>query len=251
MSEYPHLTNAPITEALVDINANFSPNIDLELLEKMTNETETKTEYPDKKTRFSWSGSFKIDPKKMPRLQETKGGPDGYILTSKDKLNMLQVRLNGFSFHRLKPYKNWNEFHGNAKRLWKKYAAITSPDIITRIAIRYVNRIEVPGDKLNLKDYLKTAPDVASDLPQDISSFLVRIVIPFSKMSANAIISVTKDKYEEINNITPLIFDIDVYKERDIDPSSDEIWQHLRDLRNIKNEIFFKSITSKTMEIVK
>ena len=52
MSEYPHLTNAPITEALVDINANFSPNIDLELLEKMTNETETKTEYPDKKNEI-------------------------------------------------------------------------------------------------------------------------------------------------------------------------------------------------------
>lgn len=249
MSEYPHLTNAPITEALVDINAKFTPNIDLELLEKIFHETES--EYPEKKTRFSWSGSFKIEPKKVPSLQESKGGPDGYILTSKDKLNMLQLRLNGFSFHRLKPYNNWKEFQGNAKRLWEKYKVITNPYVITRIALRYVNRIEVPGENLNLKGFLNTAPNVASDLPQDISSFLVRIVIPFTRMNANAIISVTKDKYDEINNVTPLIFDIDVFKDLELNPTGNEIWQHLGDLRSIKNDIFFKSITSKTMEIVK
>ena len=47
----------------------------------------------------------------------------------------------------------------------------------------------------------------------------------------------------------PLIFDIDVLKDTDYSKSADQIWSDLEILRNLKNDIFFKSITEKAKEL--
>jgi uncharacterized protein (TIGR04255 family) len=43
--------------------------------------------------------------------------------------------------------------------------------------------------------------------------------------------------------------DIDVFREVSLEPDSEKIWEILEELRNIKNNIFFKSITQKTKEL--
>jgi uncharacterized protein (TIGR04255 family) len=50
-------------------------------------------------------------------------------------------------------------------------------------------------------------------------------------------------------NKVPLIFDIDVFREAAFDVKGEELWQAFEKLRDLKNNIFFKSITPKAKEL--
>lgn len=47
----------------------------------------------------------------------------------------------------------------------------------------------------------------------------------------------------------PVIIDIDVFKETDLAPDSDELWRFLGMMRKVKNQAFFDSVTPKCLEL--
>ena len=46
------------------------------------------------------------------------------------------------------------------------------------MALRYINRINIPLPFTDFKQYLRTTPEIARELPQGLSTFLMRLVIP-------------------------------------------------------------------------
>ena len=80
----------------------------------------------------------------------------------------MQFRINGFTFNRLKPYTSWGDILPQVKDLWSLYIDIASPESITRIAVRYINNIEIPKpDNIVFSDYLKVPPKIP-DNPYNI-----------------------------------------------------------------------------------
>ena len=71
--------------------------------------------------------------------QSSAGGPDGYLFTSVDGRQVVQARLDGFTFSRLKPYDKWESLRDEARELWQHYVQIASPETVTRVALRYIN----------------------------------------------------------------------------------------------------------------
>jgi uncharacterized protein (TIGR04255 family) len=51
-------------------------------------------------------------------------------------------------------------------------------DIITRLVVRYINKIDIPLPVGDLKEYLRTFPEVSSDLPQGLSGYFLQLQIP-------------------------------------------------------------------------
>jgi uncharacterized protein (TIGR04255 family) len=47
----------------------------------------------------------------------------------------------------------------------------------------------------------------------------------------------------------PVILDIDVYKTVILPPETEDAWNLLKELRVIKNEVFFASLTEKAVEL--
>ena len=64
------------------------------------------------------------------------------------------------------------------------------PNRLKRLALRYINRIEIPLPIRDFKDYLLTIPEIAPGLPQALSNFIMRLVIPNPEMEATAVINV-------------------------------------------------------------
>ncbi len=247
LTDYQIFPNAPITEALLDIRVEFSKKPDLKTIEGLQNTI--KERYPEKTSRHFLKAKFKFSMEDVTPLSvPTAAGSDGYLFRSLKEGKIVQSRLDGFTFNKLKPYENWDVFRDEAHELWKLYYDIVKPIRVVTIALRYINRIEIPLPFNDFGDYILTNPQVAPNLPQGLSHFFMRIQIPNDELQAFGTIIQTMENPTESRKL-PLIFDIEVHRESNYDKEMLEMWDDFEKLRNFKNEIFFGSITDKTKEL--
>jgi uncharacterized protein (TIGR04255 family) len=240
---FPH---APIVEAVLEIQAKVPSAVSLETLASV--QGALKEQYPSKRTRIALKGGVKFEEGKEPEFFTPSHEIIGYIFTSSDGKQAIQSRLNGFAFSRLKPYDRWETFRNDACNLWRHYSEVTSPEVITRLGLRYINRIEIPLPFLDFKEYILTTLEIAPGLPPAMRTFFMRMEIPEPSLDAHIIITQTIEPVTEDKKL-PLIFDIDVFREGLFDVRSGDIWTIFEGLRNLKNDIFFKSLTDKAKNL--
>jgi len=244
---FPH---APITEALIDISIELHSETNLELLN--TIHDEIKDKYPKKEQRVIWKGEVKYKEGEIPEISSpSSGGPIGYLFKSPDGKQIAQARLNGFTVNRLKPYEKWEVLLKETKDLWDIYSRIANPKGLIKLALRYINRIEIPLPLSDIKEYILTVPEIAPELPQVLENFFMRLVLPKPKIQAMAIITQTMETIPAPGNVLPFIFDIEVYKDKGSAIEFGNMWDEIEELHEFKNEIFFGSITPKTRELFK
>jgi uncharacterized protein (TIGR04255 family) len=243
LTDYEVFTNAPITEALLDIKVQIEKGVTLNDLKIF--HTAIKERFPEITEQRLFHASFKIgkDPTYIPGQERALG----YLLRSQQDKKVVQYRFDGFTFNKLKPYENWSALKSEAMELWEPYLEQIKPIKIVRIALRYINRIEIPLSMKHFNEYILTNPEIAPNLPK-ISHFLMRIELPNNEIPATAIITQTMEKPTKSQKV-PLIFDIDVFYRDEYEKDMKEVWNGFEKLRNFKNDIFFNSITDKTKEL--
>lgn len=247
MNEFEIFPNSPITEAIFDIRAKLPDGSDLNIFQNF--QEKIKDRFEDRKTRHHFQAEIKLVPGKDESAPVIpRGKADGYLFRSANENKIVQARLDGFTFNKLKPYENWKNFYGEARSLWELYKKIINPIRVDRIGLRYINRIEMPIPFADFNEYILTNPHVAPELPQALSHFFMRIEIPNDEIGALALIILTIQKPNELNKL-PLIFDIDVFKNANYSDEMSEMWGDFNNLRNFKNEIFFNSLTDKAKEL--
>ena len=238
MAKQKHLTKAPIVEAIIDFRVKLPNTFQAEELSSLKKELPN---YPKIEGRRRYKGIFK------PRPEVTEDVFQGYFFKTEDEKNIAQFRIDGFTFNRLKPYTNWEDIFTEAKRLWSIYISKTSPDSITRLALRYINHINIPEPINNFSDYFEAPPNIPDRIPKSISSFLTKMVIhyPEQNIEVNFIQAFEKN----IKNMDTIILDIDVYKQKEYSINDETIWSIFEKFHEIKNDIFFNNITEKTVRL--
>jgi uncharacterized protein (TIGR04255 family) len=58
------------------------------------------------------------------------------------------------------------------------YRETVKPETIRRIALRYINRIDITSNHISLEDYFEFRPFMRQKMLQDISAFTLGIQIP-------------------------------------------------------------------------
>jgi uncharacterized protein (TIGR04255 family) len=119
--------------------------------------------------------------------------------------------------------------------------------------VRYINEIKLPFPIIDFGEYLTCPPRVPDALPQGISGFLNRVIVPDE---ANKCVSIVTQAMEgqgplvsEDASIT-ILLDIDVFRTVRIQGDHfEEIWTGLDTLREQKNRMFFEHLTEKTVEM--
>lgn len=241
--------NAPIVEALIDLRIEKSLSVNMETLASFQNEI--KDRFPNRQERCLWKSEVKVKQGVAPEVLIPLGGPDGYFFRALDEKKIVQARIDGFTFSKLKPYEKWEIFRDEAIELWEHYVKIINPDIVTRVALRYINKIEIPLPIADFKEYLLTVPEIAKGIPQGLSTYFMRLEIPNPEIEAYSIVTQTYKPVKEDATMLPLIFDIDVFRVVRLKPNQKDIWTITEELRNFKNTIFLNSITEKTAEMFK
>src|SRR5690349_6259664 len=137
---YRHYPKAPITEALIDLRVAYDTGISLERLKKFG--SEISDQYPHEATRDIVQGQITFG--SSAAQSQSSRTTVGYIFHSGDRLQAVQARLDGFTFSRFTPYRDWDHLTGEAKRLWNVFVKLLEPTTVRRVAVRYINQINLP-----------------------------------------------------------------------------------------------------------
>ncbi len=240
-----HLDKAPITEALIDFRVSLPESFEADSLER-AGQTIVR-EYPIKQTQRYVMGKLEFG--EDFRSQVESEGFRGYVYRNREENQVVQFRVDGFTFSRLSPYTSWEDIFPSALRLWSIYMKFCSPEFITRLAVRYINQINPFPDDTELSELLITAPNIPEGAPPYFSSFLTRIVIhdPEKDLTANHV----QTLIPEVNGeYATLILDIDAYKNFERLEPDDEatIREVFVSLRSFRTNLFFGSFTDKMIQ---
>lgn len=239
-TRYPH---APITEAVIDIQVTASVSVD-QLAKAVTGESD----YPTVEKLHAASGAMVFGPEANTSAT-AKTELVGYLCRSTDGLQIYQARRNGFTFSRLAEYTSWAEISGEARRLWAKYRSIATPTDITRIALRYVNRLDIPLPLQDFFIYLRTAPQLSPDLPQGLSGYFMQLQLPVPDIQGACVINQTIIEPPAKPNTVAVVLDIDVFRISDVATDETHLWEQLEQLRHEKNRIFESCITDEARRL--
>ena len=242
-----HYAKTPIMEAVIDLRATLPEGITVDKLADI--HPYIRDKFPTVESFYKGMGAFAFTPG-SPLQVDTSEQQIGFWFRSEDKLRTFQATLDGFAFNRLAPYESWEEFSSDAKSLWEIYKEICKPTHVTRAAVRYINQINIPIKGLtDLKDYLRTVPEVSPNLPQQgLQTFFMQLQIPQQDLDCMLIINETLTQPTTPEVVT-VIFDLDLFRQKIWDRDED-IWSFLEKLRHRKNEVFEASITDKTRELI-
>lgn len=242
--------NPPITEAVFDIRVSLPDATNLDVLKSFHNEV--KERYPIIRDRRKIEGGFRFDAGAKPRVISSKDEIYGYMFYSSDQSSVVQARLDGFSFNKLKPYSNWEEFSKCAFDLWGIYVKIARPCKINRLSLRYINRIELPLPLKSFDEYVLTSPGLAPTIDFGVANFFTKMVMTNPEIDAIANLTEAIEQEDTVKNVLPLIFDIDVVKNVDLEVSNmDAVVDIMNKLREFKNKLFLESFTDKTKDLFK
>jgi uncharacterized protein (TIGR04255 family) len=243
-SAFPTLQRPPITEATIDIQVTLPGDVDLERLRTFYCALEQRFPLIEDLTRVD--AQLRMHKDAAPELTSQGPTPQGLLMRSENEALVVQARLDGFSIHKRTPYSKWAVLREQVEELWNRYVSVAHPTAVKRLAVRYINRIELqPG--VDFKKSILTVPEIAPGIPQGLPEYFMRLVIPH-ETGATAI--VTEALLPPGGGVLPaMLFDIDVFRFTDI-PASDfaSIWPVLDELRAYKNVIFFNSMTAKQIE---
>lgn len=242
-----HYKRAPITEALIDIRVDLPSGSGFEKLKEI--ERFVTVDYPKTQVRNRGEAAFHFGAEVKATAQQE---PWGIFFYSSDEKQVLQTRMDGFTFSRLEPYETWEKLRDEAKPLWKIYQDVARPTKITRVAVRYINQFHFPGIVIEPEDYLKTYPTLSPDLPKDlrnIGPFLVRLTLFQPDLKGTLIINEALTEPKKPQTLS-VILDLDLFVAEPEFQDDASIWGLLEQFHVRKNLYFEACLTDKTRELI-
>jgi uncharacterized protein (TIGR04255 family) len=240
-------SKAPIEEAIFDIKIDPALAIvgkDIEFIHSNISDF-----YPVKEFLKTFQTSFKVK-EGVPQLSMTEDKGLGFRFWNEKRKQVCTFSLDGFGFSRLRPYDEWEPNFHEAMRLWKIYKDNFRPVYVKRVAVRFINVLEIPFTKFELNDYFFNPPEPPKELPQNIVEFLSRLMIKYEE-HLHAITTLALQPPQK-DGFTSILFDIDVFSDVRFRSDEDALLSNIFErLHGIKNDIFEKSLTPKAKELIK
>jgi uncharacterized protein (TIGR04255 family) len=247
MAEPRQLARPPITEALVDIRILADEGIDPTHLQPLRERLVDRYPKSDEKKRFQTQ--FRVEAGKlMPPLTEDLGF-HGLWLSTSDGSRIVQFRPDGFTFNNigLGSYIGGEQLLTEALELWSEFAGLAKPEVVVRLALRYINRLDLPlRDGDDFSRFLAAPPILPKGAPQRVSAFLSRIVA--HNEIGNAVI-VTQKLDEPGSFPVAVLMDVDAFRVEELKAHPENLRRCLEQLRSLKNQTFFSMLTEEAVKL--
>ncbi|MEX0696451.1 MAG: TIGR04255 family protein [Dongiaceae bacterium] len=236
MAAHPSYSNPQLVEAICDIHFKLSATDPWKpskpgALFKAVQET-----YPEIEPITEQGVQLVFGPDSMP-TQQLLPPRIRFKLRHRERPILLQISEQTFTINALKPYPGWEQVKGELAAVWPRILEIVKPEALTRIGMRYINRVlrrtadEPPSFWLQACDFIPTA--VLRSGP----GFLLRLESG-SDTANRAMITLAHDRSDQKELHGALILDIDRITERQINPGWNDLDAAIETLHNEIWEIF-------------
>jgi uncharacterized protein (TIGR04255 family) len=239
---------APIVEAVIDIRA---PAVEVFEEPSVRSHLEVElTGYNFLDSRRLMRGEVKLEQGKPPSQMVKDLGWKGLRFQSLDKKHIAQFNRDGFVFSRLEPYVNWTQFTSEGLKLWKVFKELAKPAQIDRIGLRLINRIVLPFGELKFEDYIQPAPAPPGGLDLPFINYFHQdtLAVLGHPYAINVIQTIQRPPAAPTQGVA-LILDIDVSTTQGFKLEEANLSQHLKEMRWLKNKVFFGNTTEKAKEM--
>lgn len=247
----PHYNKAPIVEAVIDIQTRFKVPPTKERFEAY--QSRLAEQFPIKAPiqllKMGFSNQAGENEGWRSDFNQTEVG---LRLSPADNSRVLQLQSTGFTYSHMPPYTEWETFEPEARMLWGVFVEMLEPLIITRFAVRFINRINVPLVSIELSDYFNLYPNIPKDISQGINGMFMQLQVPQLDLDpeAMAVINLAITEPEQADQVSVLL-DFDIFRVEEMDPQSEKVWAALQQFRLRKNSLFEACITDDTRELIK
>lgn len=243
-----HLENAPIIEAIVDIDCELPPDFELEANMSAIHAA-LEGAYPNMRPHMVQEhllSTQKDTPPKWSVSQEL----EALRFQSADEKQLVQFRTGGFSFNRLAPYEGLDSYLCEIRRTWEIFVDLVKPVQIRKIGLRTINQIPLPleNGSLRLGDYLKTGPRLPDEGELTFIGFLNQhqALEPKTQNRVDIVLASQKANEESLT----LILDINAFHQcQESPPPWETISEWIASLRELKNSVFRNTLTEKCLKL--
>jgi uncharacterized protein (TIGR04255 family) len=248
MARKRHLTRSPLVEAVVDIQvdtlATFSEHQRAAL-----GDIARGRGFSTPEPQYRLTGSFDFGSQAPSASLVQDSDVFRYVMRSAENDVVVQFRRNGFTLSRLHGYRSWEEHIAYAKEFWTLYASWARPERIVRIAVRYINHLDLPDGGLVLEEYLTHPPCTPAGMPREIVRFLSSTHTIDRELDVQVhLVQATRDAFDTERPV--IVLDLDVYKIVNLGADEADMWTQFGTLHELKDATFFGSITEKTAEML-
>lgn len=245
--QFPRLAHAPIAEAVIEMRTRAEiPWEESEIRHRLV---PLLSDYPKIESQREFEHEMQIGPGQDMVQRHRDLGWRGLRCESVDHVHIAQFNRDGFVFSRLRPYDRWDQFHGEAIRLWNIHRDLAQPVGIQRLGLRFINRIELPSDGPRPDDYLHMPAEVLKGIPLSRAGFFHRDMLGVPGHPYVVTIVRTVQPIQDAGSKRfALLLDIDVFTTEPFEIREDLLMQRLAEMRWLKNKAFFGSITEQALE---
>jgi uncharacterized protein (TIGR04255 family) len=145
-----------------------------------------------------------------------RGRDQAFRFKSEDGRSVLRLTRTSFSFHRLRPYSEWQDLAAGAQTGWEHVCRRYNPEFVNSVSLRYLNHIPLPLGS-DMAEYITLCPNVPPSIDTGFSDYLLRLVLLDSVVPARAEITQIAGKGD--GSGLALTFDIDVISDTVASPS--------------------------------
>lgn len=164
---------------------------------------------------------------------------------SEDRNAVIQVAPHNLSIHQLPPYKGWMNFKASILKYWNTYTEVENHASLEEVELRYVNRIEFPFTDIDLKEYFQVLPHIPEPIPQNFSSFLFNVELPYESPSSKLRV-IFGSVVPENDNKLAFVLDLNMAGSNNIVISTQQISEWLETIHERIEAAFDAAFTDKT-----
>jgi len=130
-----------------------------------------------------------------------------------DEKAFVQIGPDLIAVNHLEPYPTWEGFEPIVHQCFEEYSDTTKPKGVRRIGLRYINRIELASEQIELEDYFLIYPHVGPDLPQQFPVCIAGIEVPYQDGRDTLRLQLTSAEPKAPGNVAFLL-DLDYFLAR-------------------------------------
>lgn len=240
----------PIIEAVIDIQVKLGSLPEKASFDRIV--ATLQPAFPVEVNANQVTFNLSVDPATGQPSTTTRHLGTGKRLTSAANDRVLLVQPRGMSLSHLAPYSEWSKFRREGVSAWRAYSEAVMPLAVTRLALRYVNRIYLPERQtFQLQNYFKLYPETPDD--QAIGQLFIQVQLPQVDMGSGvlAIVNLASAGSRVEDGSYGFMLDIDLSATQELPADAETIFSRLDALRDRKNALFESFITDKTRELFK